>query len=171
MKEIALKTSPEYYHNYINLVTESPLDDQLISGGIELFMSHFTELEKLGLKTYAEGKWTVNEIIQHLIDTERIFINRALRFLRNDKTNLPGYDHNAYVPVSRSNNRSLDELLTEYKAVRHSSALFYAPLSQEELLRTGTANNLEISVLAIGYILVGHPMHHFNVIKEQYLSL
>lgn len=171
MKATALETSPGYYHAYINLVNENSLKEQLVSGGIERYESSLEALKSLGLKTYAEGKWTVNEIVQHCIDTERIFINRALRFLRNDKTNLPGYDHDAYVPASNANRRSLDDLLAEYKAVRHSSALFYAPLTQEELLRTGTANNLEISVLAIGYILVGHPTHHFNVIKERYLVL
>lgn len=171
MKAMAIKTSPEYYAGYIDLVDDKPLLDVLPQGGIELYLDHFDELRAIGPKVYAKGKWTINQIVQHLIDTERIFINRALRFIREDDTDLPGYDHNAYVVSSRANDLTLFNLLEEYKAVRKSSELFFRPLTDEELLRNGTANGLEISALAIGYILVGHPTHHFNVLKDRYFGL
>lgn len=171
MKEQAIKTAPEYYHNYINLVPEKPFSETLLDTGITVYEEHIEELEKLGDKVYAPGKWTAREIIQHCMDTERIFMNRALRFVRLDKTNLPGYDHDAYVPVSRANETSIKDLLEEYRAVRKASYLFFNRLNTEELERTGTANNKEISVLAIGFILQGHPLHHFNVLKERYFGL
>ena len=172
MKSEALKGSPEYYKTYINLVDDNrSIVDLLEQGGIEHFREHVDTLNKIGQKTYAKGKWTVNEIIQHLIDTERIFINRALRFLRLDSTDLPGYDHNAYVPVSKANKRSLEDLLEEYEILRLSNIHFFKDLSPLELNRSGNANGNEISVLAIGFVLVGHPIHHFNVIKERYFDL
>lgn len=171
LKAKAIETAPEYYHTYINKVGDQPLAEMLEDGGIDLFVDDFETIKKIGLKTYAPGKWTVNELIQHLIDTERIFMNRALRFLRLDKTELPGYDHDAYGPISGANNKSVEDLLTEYRILRLSSYYFFRNLSEEELLRTGIASGLEISVLAIGYILIGHPMHHFGVIKERYFSL
>jgi len=102
---------------------------------------------------------------------ELIFINRALRCIREDDTDLPVYDHNAYVVSSRANDQTLFNLLEEYKAVRKSTELFFRPLTEAELLRNGTANGLEISAIAIGYILVGHPMHHFNVLRDRYFGL
>lgn len=105
------------------------------------------------------------------MDTERIFINRALRFVRMDSTELPGYDHDAYVPVSRANDRDLKALISEYRVIRQSSYLFFNGLNNEELNRMGTANEKKISVLAIGFVLQGHPLHHFNIIKERYFGL
>jgi len=171
MKTVALNSSPDYYKNYINLVADKPLLEVLKTGGIGLFEDHFLELMSLGKKVYEPGKWTALEMIQHLIDTERIFINRALRFARQDSTVLPGYDHNAYVPVSRSNDRTLQDLLDEYKAVRLSSYHFFKHLNEEELMRSGKANGIEISVIAMGFVLVGHPTHHFNILKERYFGL
>ncbi len=172
MKTEALQGSPEYYKGYINLVEgNKSLIDLLENGGTNLFRTHFETLELIGEKVYAEGKWTIKEIVQHLIDTERIFVNRALRFVRCDQTELPGYDHNAYVPVSNANKRTLESLLEEYEILRLSTFSFFKQLNLEELQRTGIANGNEISVLAIGFILIGHPTHHFNVIKERYFSL
>ena len=171
MKVKALETSPPYYLNYINKVDDKPLLEVLKTGGIELFEQHIDQLEALGQKVYAPGKWTAPDIIQHVMDTERIFINRALRFVRQDLTELPGYDHNSYVPIARANDRTVKDLLEEYKALRLSSYLFFKHLNEEELLRKGTANGVEISVIAIGYILIGHPIHHFNVIRERYFGL
>ena len=171
MKTLALDTAPDYYQNYIRQVDDKPLLEILTYSGVSLFENYFEELTSVGDKTYAKDKWTVREIIQHLIDTERIFINRALRFVRQDRTELPGYDHNAYVPVSRANDKLLSDLIAEYKAVRQSTVHFYKHLNENELMRTGTANGVEISVLAMGYVLVGHPIHHFNVIRERYFNL
>jgi uncharacterized damage-inducible protein DinB len=118
---------------------------------------------------YAEGKWTIKEIIQHLIDCERIFSYRALRFSRNDKTALPGFEENDYVDNTDANRRSLQDLLTEFSALRHSTLLFYKSLSQEQLKRVGTASTFQISAGALGFVIIGHQKHHQKVFEERYL--
>lgn len=118
---------------------------------------------------YAEGKWTIKEIIQHIIDTERIFAYRALRFSRNDKTPLPSFEENDYVDNTNANARGLQDLLTELSAVRHSNLLFYKSLTEEQLKRVGTASNNQISVGALGFVIIGHQKHHQKVFQERYL--
>ncbi|MDA6068989.1 DinB family protein [Flavobacterium sp. AC] len=118
---------------------------------------------------YAEGKWTIKEIIQHLIDCERIFAYRALRFSRNDKTALPGFEENDYVDNTDANKRSLQDLLTEFSALRHSTLLFYKSLSQEQFRRIGTASTFHISAGALGFVIIGHQKHHQKVFEERYL--
>ena len=118
---------------------------------------------------YAEGKWTIKEIIQHLIDCERIFAYRALRFSRNDQTPLASFEENDYAINTNANGRSIQELLTELSAVRHSKLLFYKSLSEEQLKRMGTASNIQISVRALGFTIIGHQKHHQKVFEERYL--
>ncbi|WP_278021635.1 DinB family protein [Flavobacterium ginsengisoli] len=118
---------------------------------------------------YAEGKWTIKDIIQHVIDTERIFAYRALRFSRNDKTPLPSFEESDYADNTDSNKRSIQDLLTEFSAVRHSTLLFYKSLSEEQLKRIGTASNNPISVRALGFVMIGHQKHHQKVFEERYL--
>jgi len=118
---------------------------------------------------YAEGKWTIKDIIQHIMDAERIFAYRALRFSRNDKTALPGFEEDDYANNTNSNNRSIQELLTEFSALRHSNLLFYKSLSQEQLKSIGTASNNQISVRALGFVMIGHQKHHQKVFQERYL--
>lgn len=118
---------------------------------------------------YAEGKWTIKEIIQHIIDTERIFSYRALRISRNDKTPLPGFDENEYVDNSSGNKRSLQDLLTEMAVVRQSTLSLFKSFSNEQLLRIGTVSNNQISVRAIGFIIIGHQNHHRKIFEERYL--
>jgi uncharacterized damage-inducible protein DinB len=118
---------------------------------------------------YAEGKWTIKEIIQHVIDTERIFAYRALRFSRNDKTPLPGFEESDYADNTDANSRSIQDLLTEFSAVRHSNLLFYKSLSDEQLKRIGTASGNQISVRALGFVIIGHQKHHQKVFEERYL--
>nr|WP_199000809.1 DinB family protein [Flavobacterium sp. ASV13] len=118
---------------------------------------------------YAEGKWTIKDIIQHLIDCERVFAYRALRFSRNDKTSLPGFDENNYVDNTNADGRSIQELLTELSAVRHSTLLFYKSLSEEQLKRIGTASTHQLSVRALGFVIIGHQKHHQKVFEERYL--
>ncbi|REG99400.1 DinB family protein [Flavobacterium aquicola] len=120
--------------------------------------------------SYAEGKWTIKEIIQHIIDTERIFAYRALRISRNDKTPLPGFEENDYANNTDAKSRSIQDLLTEFSAVRHSNLLMFKSFSNEQLRRIGTASNHEISVRAIGFILLGHLKHHKRVFAERYLN-
>ena len=118
---------------------------------------------------YAEGKWTIKDIIQHIIDSERIFGYRALRISRNDKTPLPGFDENDYVENTNANHRSIQELLTEFSAVRHSNLLLFKSFSEEQLTRLGIASNHTISVRALGFLMIGHQKHHQRVFAERYL--
>lgn len=118
---------------------------------------------------YAEGKWTIKEIIQHLIDAERVFAYRALRISRNDKTALPGFEENDYVANTYANERHLQSLLTEMSIVRQSTLALFKSFSEEQLKRVGIASNNEISVRAIGFVIVGHQKHHQNIFKEKYL--
>lgn len=124
--------------------------------------------EKLEYR-YAEGKWTIKDIVLHMIDTERIFAYRALRISRGDKTPLPGFDENDYVPFAFANSRSIESLLTEYENVRKATISFFESLNEDQLLFMGTASNAAISVRAIGFIITGHQNHHLNVITERYL--
>lgn len=118
---------------------------------------------------YAEGKWTIKEIIQHLIDAERIFGYRALRISRNDKTPLPGFEENDYVKNTDAKLRSIQDLLTEMAVVRQSTLSLFKSFSQEQLSRMGVASNNEISVRAIGFIIIGHQKHHQQIFQERYL--
>jgi uncharacterized damage-inducible protein DinB len=118
---------------------------------------------------YAEGKWTIKEIIQHVIDTERIFAYRALRFSRFDKTPLQSFEENDYAANTNAGGRSIQDLLTELSAVRHSNLLFYKSLSEEQLKAIGTASNNQISVRALGFVIIGHQKHHQKVFEERYL--
>ena len=118
---------------------------------------------------YAEGKWNIKEIIQHVIDTERIFAYRALRISRNDTTPLAGFDENEYVKNTEANQRGIQDLLTEFSAVRHSNIYLFKSFSIEQLERMGIASNAGVSVRAIGFILIGHQKHHQKVFEERYL--
>ena len=118
---------------------------------------------------YAEAKWTIKEIIQHVIDTERIFAYRALRISRNDKTPLSGFDENEYIVNTDANQRNIQSLLTELSAVRHSNLFLYKSFSEEQLKRIGTASNNEISVRALGFVTIGHQKHHQRIFEERYL--
>lgn len=119
--------------------------------------------------SYAEGKWTIKEIIQHIIDTERIFGYRALRISRNDQTPLPGFDENEYALNTNPKTRSIQELLTELSSVRHSNLFLFKSLNEEQLARTGFASDHKISVRAIGFLIIGHVKHHQKVFIERYL--
>ena len=136
-------------HNFIHFVREIPMDKYEYR--------------------YAEGKWTIKEIIQHIIDSERIFAYRALRFSRGDETALPGFDENMYGNNADAEKRSINDLLTEMSAVRHANIMMFKSFSQEALLRKGTASGYTVSVRAFGFLLIGHQNHHIKIFKERYL--
>ena len=118
---------------------------------------------------YAEGKWTIKDIIQHVIDTERIFAYRALRISRNDTTPLPGFEENDYVENTKANERGIQDLLAEFSAVRYATLFLFKSFSEEQLKKMGTASGTAISVRAIGFIIIGHQKHHQNIFQERYL--
>lgn len=119
---------------------------------------------------YAPGKWTIPEILLHVIDDERIYAYRALRFARNDATELPGFEQDDYVPVSGANERTMASLLHELATVRAATISLFEALDDEALLRGGVASGHFMTVRAIAYHLAGHELRHMNVIRERYLA-
>jgi DinB superfamily len=119
---------------------------------------------------YAEGKWTIKELLQHIIDAERVFAYRALRFARLDLTPLPGFDENTWAVAANKIDRKWDDLVKEFKTVRASSELLFESLGEPELLFAGTASNQPLNALAMGYVIAGHARHHADIIKERYLK-
>jgi uncharacterized damage-inducible protein DinB len=124
--------------------------------------------EKLQYR-YAENKWTIKEILVHIMDDERIYAYRALCIARNDKTELPGLEQDDYVPYSRANERSLKNILNEYATIRKATISLFENLDEAAFLRTGIANEHIVSVRALAYHIAGHELHHMNVIRERYL--
>lgn len=129
------------------------------------------KLQELGDQVYAPGKWTVRDTIQHLTDSERVFAYRALRFARNDQTSLPGFDQNIFADVSGANSRPLEQVLEEARLVRQSTIALYQSFNEAALRRTGVMSNAAVAVLAIGFIIVGHQNHHFDIFQERYFPL
>jgi uncharacterized damage-inducible protein DinB len=121
------------------------------------------------LHRYAEGKWTIKEILGHIVDDERIYVYRALRFARNDSTELPGFEQDHYAQYSEANKREITDLLDEFALVRRSTIAFFKSLDNTALMRTGVANGNRVSVRALAYHIAGHELHHMNIIRERYL--
>lgn len=126
--------------------------------------------EAMGEYRYAPGKWSVKELLCHMMDAERIFAYRALRFSRNDATPLSGFEENDYAPQANAHSRSLQQLVGEMKNLRATSVDLFASMTPEMLQRKGTANNKLVSVINIGYIIAGHETHHRNILTERYLK-
>lgn len=118
---------------------------------------------------YAEGKWTIKDILQHLIDSERVFAYRALRFARKDQTPLPGFEENEFADVAEGYKRSIRDLLTELAVVREATLCLFKTFSDETLLLKGVASEREMSVRALGFIIIGHQNHHQRIFEERYL--
>jgi hypothetical protein len=126
--------------------------------------------EDKGLYRYGEDKWTVKEVINHMIDAERIFAYRALRFSRNDQTPLPPFDENLYAPEANAHNRTVQQLAKEMKRLRETTIDLFASMTPEMLQREGTASGKRLSVLNLGYIIAGHDIHHHKILHERYLN-
>jgi len=165
-----LETVPPFYKNYVKQIEETDLLQALrISGHRCLELIHSIPEEKADYR-YAEGKWTVRELLCHMIDAERIFAYRALRFARNDKTPLAGFEENDYATQANANGRSLQKIVAEMAHLRSSTIDLFESFTPEMLIRKGTANKNEMTVSVLGFIIAGHETHHCNVLKERYLS-
>lgn len=167
--QLPINEYADFYKSYIQALEDVELIEEL-----EISLHDFIRfvqnipMDKFDYR-YAEGKWTIKEIIQHLIDSERVFSYRALRISRNDKTPLPGFDENEYVANSNGNKRNLQGLLTELAVVRQATLSLFNSFSQEQLQFVGIASENEISVRAIGFIIIGHQKHHQKIFAERYL--
>lgn len=160
----------QYIQRYLNIIpSQNWLQEMELAGNAtsEIYR-HLTE-EQANF-AYAEGKWSLKILLQHLIDAEKIFAYRALRFSRNDDTELAGWDEEQYGTNNNVSFISLNDLIEEFEAVRKTSLLFFKNLSPEILARKGIANANEISVETIGQLITGHHLHHLSVIRERYLK-
>lgn len=164
-----LSRVPSFYHNYINHVA----DDDLMKAFRNQTASFIQFLNSIPDEKqdyrYAEGKWTLKELLQHIIDAERIFCYRALRFARKDETPLPGFDENSYAENAKADKRKWKKLVKEFKAVRKATELLFASFDGEQLNASGISNNNSNYVLAFGFIAVGHCIHHQKIIEDRYL--
>jgi uncharacterized damage-inducible protein DinB len=155
---------------YIDLVPQDGLVIKHLQEALQStqeFILAFPQ-EKLAVR-WKEGEWSIKEILVHIIDTERIFCYRALRFARNDASGLAGFEQDAYVPYSGANERDIAEILEEYTAVRHATLTFFNSLGEEALARAGLVGGNRVSVRAIAWMIAGHEIHHMNSIRENYL--
>ncbi len=158
-----------YYQTYIDKVDHTELVSGLISSNAK-FSAFLEAIPEAKFDfAYAEGKWTIKEVVQHIIDTERVFSYRAMCIARKEQVELPGFDQDDYVLTSNANERTKQSLLNELRVLRQSSVALFDSLSNDALQRIGTANGNPISVRALGFILIGHENHHSEVIKERYL--
>jgi hypothetical protein len=157
-----------FYHRYIAKVSGDNILDQLTVQLNEVQELFGTLDDASGLQRYAPGKCSIKELLGHLSDAERIFSYRLLRISRGDRTPLPGFDENAYVPAGRFDRRSLQSLLHEFSAVRQSTMALVAGLPSECWGERGEASGAVISARALPYIIVGHVTHHLGVLRERY---
>jgi len=158
-----------FYQTYIDALGDVELLD-ILQRQLKNFPQFLESLpdDKLGF-SYAEGKWTLAEVLLHVLDTERVFQYRALRFMRGDKTPLPGFDQDIFVPNSNANRRTKESIIEEYKVVRRSTIALYSNMNGKLLQNVGIASDSPMTVAAMGFIICGHQKHHRNIIRERYL--
>ncbi len=157
-----------FYQTYIDKLPNEELIKILKDQKTE-YVSFLKGLKEDDLKhAYAEGKWTVAQVLQHVIDTERIFQYRALTIAREDLTPLPGFDHDAYVPASKANRRSLESYISEFEAVRDAGVTLFKSFEEDMSGRVGEASKSQLSPRAAGFISAGHQKHHLLLFKSHY---
>lgn len=169
---IALPELGEYnpfYQPYIDQLKGVDLLSKLSTQKVEIAELLKSIGKEKANYAYAEGKWTIKEVLNHINDVERIFTYRALAIARGDLQSLPGMDQDNYQISARKNLRSFDSLINEFIAIRESSIHFFNNISEEESLKIGTASNNPVSVRALAGMVVGHAAHHVMILKERYL--
>ncbi|HNP20158.1 MAG TPA: DinB family protein [Fulvivirga sp.] len=170
MSKPSLNELPQFYRKYVEAVSYDDLIPGLIGSGNETIDLMKSIPEKSGDYKYGPDKWTVKQVLTHMIDAERVFAYRALRFARNDKTELSGFEENDWAPEANASNRKLYKIIEEYNNVRASTVDLFASCSEEMLKRVGTANGSQMSVNAIGFVIIGHETHHRKILNERYFS-
>lgn len=158
--------------NYVMLVDENNLSEAFVKQRLkaeDLFLNKINE--ETSCKAYAPGKWTLKELLQHMIDSERIFAYRALCFARKESKSQPGFDENDYAAASDANRRSWKALCEEFFSVRKTTELLFESFTETMLHQAGRKDSEEYSPIYIGYAIVGHCTHHFKIIEERYLAL
>lgn len=159
-----------YYEKYVSLVAAGDIVETLERQSADTLALLRSVPEDRAGSSYEPGKWSVKELVGHVIDTERVFSHRALRFGRGDQTPLPGYEQDDYVRAANFDARTLSSIAEEFERVRAATVALLRSFDEEAWSRRGTANDNEVSVRALAHILAGHELHHINILRERYLK-
>lgn len=157
-----------YYTRYINLVEGNSISEIVNKYAFDLQEFYNNLPDDKANYAYAEDKWNLKQVLQHVMDAERVFAYRALRICRNDKTPLSSFDENAYVANGFAEQRALSSLKQEFNSVRAATDIFLLSLNDEQIMRMGTASNNPVSVNALAFIIYGHLLHHKNIFTDRY---
>ncbi|MBK8353372.1 MAG: DinB family protein [Saprospirales bacterium] len=171
MKRSELNPMPVYFDRYINLADDVELMDALQISLQELENVPIEKWKALGEKVYEPGKWTIKDLLQHVIDTERVFVYRATSFARKDEQKMLGYDEELFSMNAQANRRMIDDLLEELILLRKSTILMFRSFTDEMLQTLGKSYNSEYSAASIGFMLSGHQRWHLKVLEERYFPL
>lgn len=166
--------SPEEHSGFLSNYVQQAKTDDLIEGltASYVFITGMVQglTDEQLLYRYAPGKWSIREVMVHMVDTERIFSYRALRFARQDKTELPGFDQDQYVLPAKADSRDINSIIAEYTSLRTATIELFKSFDEEALQQKGVASGLGVSVRALGYVILGHEVHHQKIIRERYLK-
>lgn len=171
MKKSDIKELPQYFDYYINLNENIGLTEAFNKSLIQIDELDADKLKRIGLKVYADGKWSIHKIIQHLADWERIWCYRTLIAVRNEGTIPTGLDHNSMADNSNADEITVGQLLAELRSVRVATKAMFNTFNDEMLLTNCKFNNNQMSALAMGFNILGHQIHHFKIIDEKYSAL
>lgn len=171
MKKSDIKKLPPYFDYYINLNDDIELLTAFDQSLNQIDTIDRAQLSRIGLKVYKEGKWSIHKILQHLIDWERIWCYRTMLFARGEGTVPPGLDHERMAENSNADELSISQLIGELKAVRQATKAMFNSYNTQILETTCKFNDCEMSILSMGFNIIGHQLHHFKIIKERYLPL
>ncbi|MFT6111617.1 MAG: hypothetical protein ACJA19_000608 [Bacteroidia bacterium] len=163
-----LENVPAYFDGYLKLVGEDNMIEAMKNSKAEFIAWAKDVSDEKGNFAYQKGKWTVNELLQHVIDTERIFQYRSLSIARGEMNELPGFDHNSYVKNSKANARKLSDVISEFDRLRDSSIALYDSMDEINIKYKGMANGFVVQPVLYGFLISGHLRHHINVLKSRY---
>ncbi len=171
MKKSDINQPPCYFDKYINCVDDIEIFEAFKQSQIELENLDLEKSDQIGDDVYAEGKWTIKDIFQHLIDAEHILSYRSLRIGRNDKTELPGFDEALLAANVSTKGRSLESIVDELKLIRKSTERLFESFNEEAMQRFTVINGNRMSALAYGFAILGHQKYHLKIVEEKYLPL
>jgi hypothetical protein len=163
-----LEKVPAYFDGYLKLVGEDNMIEAMKNSKAEFIAWSQDVSEEKGTYAYEQGKWSVNELLQHMIDTERIFQYRSLSIARGEMNELPGFDHNSYAKNSKANERKLSDLIAEFERLRDSSIDLYSSMDDTNMKYKGMANGFVVQPVLYGFLISGHLRHHLSVLKARY---
>jgi len=171
VKRSDIKEAPEYFEKFIKLVEDIELTEAFNKSLKQINDLDIPQLKRIGNKVYANGKWSINKIIQHLTDWERIWCYRTLIFARKEGTIPEGHDQEIMADNSNADELSIEQLIAELKLVRLATKAMFDSYNQQFLETNCKFYKYEMSVLAMGFTIIGHQLHHFDIIKERYLPV